>query len=247
MNASATVHYKLDLMIRLVDTTTGAVVEERNVRFLKDGQAVHPIPRGSGNFVFLNGGRENGVLEVFVYGYDPAHAVIDYKTLDERMPIQEVFLIPSENTTKGLPVITFSGKLPGLEELQAVNTGDIYCCISEFDERKRIMKLFKTHRAAMDDRFYGLIHPDRQDYEPFTVEKEISEAAVKISEPLKEPFSVNSPIARVVFGSTASDGSYFIRVRDESERLIYLVRYVVQGNVKYQLVDFHQLDGKALE
>ena len=247
MDTSATIRCRLDLMIRLVDTTNGAVVEERNVRFLRDGCAVQPIPRGSGNFVFINCGRENGILEVLVFGYDPARIAIDYGTLDERMPIQEVFLIPSENTTKGLPVITFSGRLPGLEELQAVNTGDIYCCISEFDERKRIMKLFKTHRAAMDDRFYGLIHPDRQNYEAFTVEQEISEAAVKIKEPLKEPFSVNSPIARVVFGSSDADGNYCIRVRDQAERLVYLVRYVVQGDVRYQLVDFHHLDGKALE
>ena len=58
MDASV-IHQKLDLLIRLIDTTTGAVVEEKNVRFFKDGEAVRPIRRGSGNYVFLNTGRKD--------------------------------------------------------------------------------------------------------------------------------------------------------------------------------------------
>lgn len=240
MDASV-IHYRLDLLIRLIDTTTGFEVEERNVRFWHEGREVHPVPRGSGNYVFLNSGREDGSLEVRVFGYDSCRVDIRYDALDSQLPIKEVFLIPSENTGKGMPVITFSGRLPGITAIEAVNLGSPCCCISEFDERKRIMKLFKTHRAGMEDIFYGLVHPDRKDYEPFEVVKGISESSVKIKEPLKEPFSVNSPIARIIFGRVTPEGDYCIRVRDDAERLLYLVRYVAEGNVKFQITDFHNL------
>lgn len=246
MDASV-IHYRLDLLIRLIDTTTGFDVEERDVQFWRDGRSVKPVPRGSGNYVFLNCGRENSTLDVTVFGYDPCSVQIRYEELDSQLPIKEVFLIPSENTSRGLPVITFSGRIPGLTAIEAVSLSAPRCCISSFDERKRIMKLFKTHRAGMEDIFYGLIHPDRQNYESFEVMKEISEDSVKIREPLKEPFSVNSPIARIIFGRVTPEGDFCIRVRDDSERLLYLVRYVKDDKNYYQTADFHNLKEAVLE
>jgi len=238
--------FKLDLLVRLIDTTTGAELEERNVRFYKGKKQVRPIPRGSGNYVFMNCGREDGELEIMVHGYEPCQVTVEYKKLDRQLPVKEVFLIPSESTAGLQPIITFSGQLPGLESVQAVNLGSTCCCISEFDERKRTMKLFKTHRSGMDDIYYGLIHLDKQTYEPFVVEKELSESAIKISQPLEEPFLVNSPIARIIFGKTTPEGEYCIRVRDDAARLIHLVRYVVKGNVKFKVVDFHKLEEAKL-
>ncbi len=240
------IHYKLDLLVRLIDTTTGMTVEERNVMFWRDGKAVRPVPRGSGNYVFLNCGREDCTLDIRVYGYDPCQASIRYETLDCKMPMREVFLIPSEDTGRGQPVITFSGRLSGMEAIQAVSLDAPCCTISEFNEKKRIMKLFTTHRSGMEDIYYGLIHPDRQDYEPFEVVRQTEDDSVEISRPLKEPFSVNHPIARVIFGRAAPDGSYCIRVRDNSDRLTYLIRYVAAGEVKFKTVDFHHLEGVRL-
>lgn len=232
------IRFRLDLLIRLLDTTTGAVVQERNVRFFKQNEVVYPLARGGGNYVFLNSPREDCELEVRVYGYDPSRIQIQYDKLDAQMPIQEVFLIPSENTSRGQPVHTFSGILPGMVSIQAVNVYVTCCCISSFEERKRIMKLFGTHGLGMDGIHYGLIHLDRQSYEPFTIVKEITKDAVKIEHPLKEPFSVNAPISRIVFGRVTPQGEYCIRVRDDGERLIYLVRYVVGEEERFQMVDF---------
>ncbi|MDE6640503.1 MAG: hypothetical protein K2K63_08265 [Acetatifactor sp.] len=245
MDASV-ICFQLDLLIRLIDTTTGAELEERNVSFFRDGKPVRPIPRGSGNYVFLNCGREDGNLEIRARGYEPCQVSVEYEMLDRQLPVKEVFLIPSENMSGIQPIITFSGQLKGLESVQAVNLGSTCCCISEFDERKRIMKLFKTHRSGMDDIYYGLIHPDKQTYEPFEVVKEVSESSIKISQPLQEPFSVNSPIARIIFGMTTPKGNYLIRVRDDATRLLYLVRYVVKGSVKFKTVDFHNLEEEKL-
>lgn len=103
MEASV-IQHRLDLVIRLIDTTNGYVVEERNVRFWKNKEEVRPIPRGSGNYIFVNCGREDCDLEIKAYGYDKSKVSIRYEELDRQIPMKEVYLIPSENTTKGQPV-----------------------------------------------------------------------------------------------------------------------------------------------
>ena len=244
MNASV-IRFRLDLLVRLIDTTTGESAEERDVRFFRDREAVRPVARGSGNYAFLDCGRTDFCLEVRVYGFEPFRMHVRYETLDENMPVIEAFLIPSENALGNRPVIGFSGNLPGIQSIQAVNVNATHCCISGFDERKRIMKLFGMHRLGMDGIHYGLIHPDRQDYEPFAVQKEIAKDAVKIEQPLKEPFSVNAPISRIILGSVTSAGDYCIRVRDDREHLLHLVRYVVDEEARFRLVDFRHC-GSAL-
>lgn len=238
MSASV-IRFRLDLLVRLIDTTTGGSVEERNVRFFRNRKAARPIARGGGNYVFLNCGREDFILEVCVYGYEPFRMPVQYEALDEKLPVIEAFLIPSENAPGNCPVLGLSGNLPGIQSIQAVNVNATCCCISDFDERRRIMKLFGMHRSGMDGIYYGLIHPDRQNYEPFTIQKEIAKDAVKITHPLKEPFSVNAPISRIIFGSVSPEGDYCIRVRDDREHLLHLVRYVVGEETRFQMVDFH--------
>ena len=136
MNASV-IRFRLDLLVRLIDTTTGGSVEERNVRFFRDGKVVRPATRGGGNYVFLNCGREDFELEIRVYGYDPFRMSVRYETLEDAMPVIEAFLIPSENGSGGYPVLGLSGRLPGIQSIQAVNVNATCCCISGFDERSR--------------------------------------------------------------------------------------------------------------
>lgn len=244
---SAVIHYRLDLVIRLLDTTTGSAVDEHNVQFRNGGHSLQLTPRGNGSYVLINSGREDFTLQVTVHGYEPCEVPVCYEKLDERIPIQEVFLIPSENTATGEPLLTFSGQLSGLEQVEAVSLRHAPCCIQEFDERKRIMKVFqKSSRASMEDVAYGLIRADMTGYERIEILKETGKGEFKLKEPLKEPFSVNSPIARVIFGKAGQEGEYILRVRDESEDLRYLVRYVVEGETRFQVVDFHQLDGVVL-
>ena len=67
MNASV-IRFRLDLLVRLIDTTTGGSVEERNVRFFRDGKVVRPATRGGGNYVFLNCGRMDTIPSGCPYG-----------------------------------------------------------------------------------------------------------------------------------------------------------------------------------
>lgn len=244
--SASTIHYRLDLVVSLIDTTTGKPVEERDVRFEKDGQMVHPAPRGSGNYVFVNSGREDHDLRVNVYGYDEYLIPVRYENLDERMPREEVFLIPSENTTKGSPVITFSGKLSGLQSVQAVDLNSTGCCISGFDSRRRIMTLIKSYRSDLEDVYYGLIDTKNRTFEPFVIEKKITEDSVKITRILERPFAVNSPITRIIYGVVGPDGRFCLRVRDDQTKRQFLVRYVVEGEERFAEVDFRDLAHAAL-
>ena len=61
---------KLDLLVRLFDTTTGAQVTERNVVFKRDGIPVRPELRDPGTYVFINTGREDFLMRTEVYGYE---------------------------------------------------------------------------------------------------------------------------------------------------------------------------------
>ena len=47
MNASV-IRFRLDLLVRLIDTTTGGSVEERNVRFFRDGKVVYVADEPTG-------------------------------------------------------------------------------------------------------------------------------------------------------------------------------------------------------
>lgn len=233
------IRYTLDLLIRLIDTTTGAVVTERDVHFRKDKKTVRPVPRGNGNYVFLNTGREDCTLDVDVFDYEPAHVTIRYEELDTFLPIKDVFLIPSENTVKGENVLTLTGSLSGIEAIEAVRVGRSYCTVKNFDARKRILNLFRANGPGMEEICYGLIHADRMTFETFEVEKVISPVSLKLKKPLQEEFRENSPIARVVYGQWNAAGDYLLRVRDDGTNLKYLVRYVVSGIPAFQTVDFH--------
>lgn len=236
----STIHHKLDLVLQLVDTTTGKSVEEQDVRFFIEGKQCWPIPRGGGNFVFINTGRSDQTLTLKVFGYEDAVINVQYDKLDKVVPLLQVFLIPSENLAKGERLCSLTGTLQGLEEIEAVSLAQSNICFSEFNERKCLMKLFLAKgRLSMENVHYGLISSDGPHYEHFAVASEVPPDMVQLKEPLTETFPINSPISRVIFGNVSPDGSYLIRVRDSAEMLNYLVRYRVNGETHFQIVDFH--------
>jgi len=57
---------------------------------------------------------------------------------------------------------------------------------------------------------------------------------------------VNTPICRIVYGY-ARDGNYLLRVRDDATMYKYLVRYVVDGQEYFDIVDFHSTEKMSLK
>ncbi|MBO5551455.1 MAG: hypothetical protein J5966_05800 [Lachnospiraceae bacterium] len=231
---------KLDLLIRLFDTTTGADIDERNVVFKRDGMPVRPEPRGMGTYIFINTGREDFLMRIEVFGYEAYETRVSYEELDERIPECDVFLMPSENTLRGGKVLSFSGTLPFLKKIEAVNLSRPVCQINQFDAKSRNMTVFgnASGRVELYDKYYALLHDDKKSYEKIEVEKTVSTLSVRLKEALQEEFTSNSPVMRVIFGSVSDAGEYLLRIRDDGSGTRYLVRYEVGDEVRFQEVDF---------
>lgn len=232
---------RLDLLVRLIDTTTGALIDERNVLFMRNGEPVRPEARIPGTYVFINTGREDFLMRISVYGYEDCEIGIKYDTLDARMPVSNVFLMPSENTFKGESVISFSGTLPFLKTIEAVNISRPACMANEYDAKKNTLNVFASGQGhvEMSDIYYGMLLSDKSSYEKIEVTGSVGPLSVQLKEPLQEEFTSNSPIMRILFGSVSENGDYLLRVRDDSDVLQYLVRYEVKDEVRFQMVDFN--------
>jgi hypothetical protein len=241
------IRVKLDLLIRVLDTTTGSPVEEKNIIFTLNGKMVRATSRGYGNFIFMNCGRENGLMQIEVYGYEPYTVNIDYEKLDPIMPAIDAFLIPSENLRKGESLLTLKGNLPGISSIEAINPDRPICSIREFDAKRRIMTVFMPNRRMnMIHTYYGLANVRDGTFEEFQVEKELPENRLRIKEPLAQEFSLNSPICRILYGMTDEKGNYLFRVRNSGKEVVYLLKYVVDDTTKYLMLDFHNLEGVKL-
>ena len=240
MVAHATIHHKLDLALRLVNTVNGKAVEEYNAKFTCGLTGLKAIPKQGGMYLFLNVGSEDFEMDIHVYGYESKKIQIKRSCLQENMPIHEVYLIPLKITVRE-DVLTLRGRLAGIEEIEAVSLSDTNCCIKEFDARKRIMSVLNQRNVRFHHIHYGLVNRERTAYEHFEVEKEISPQQIKCKKSLEKEFYINQPITRVIFGQINQGEEYLLRVANE-ENAKYLVRYVVLGETFYQTVDFHEKD-----
>ena len=243
------IHSRLDLLIRLQDTTTGMSESERNARFFYNGEPFQPIYRYSGNYILVNHGRENGLMRAEVYGYEPLEVEVDYGTLDENMPAVDLFLIPSENEYAGeKSLLTLSGRLEGLSFVEAINLSRPLSSTREYDPKRRLLTIYMPNRRMnMVHTWYGIVGQGKTDFEKIRIMHDLSDRKVLLDEPLSNEFVPNAPICRIIFGKVYPDGRYLLRVRNDGRNLKHLVRYQVGDEVRCKLVDFHQLEGVVLD
>jgi hypothetical protein len=239
---------RLDLLIRLQDSTTGLLVEARDISFFKDGEQFRPTPRGFGYYILINYGRENGLMRVEAYGYEPFVTYIDYEKLDEGLPTVDVFLIPSENAKSMDDMLSLSGVLEGITSLECIHPGRPIAGIREFNKKKKTMTIYAPNRRMnMVHSYYGLFHSGADDYEPFEIKEQIENNLIRLTDELHEEFAVNDPICRRIFGQVYEDGRYLMRVRSDGKRQVYLVRYVVDGETRYRRIDFRDSEQLTLD
>ncbi len=238
--AASVLRARLDLLVRLFDTTTGANVEERTIVFKRDGIPVRPEPRDPGTYVFINTGREDFLMQIEVFGYEIYKTEVRYEELDERLPECDVFLMPSESMSRGEKMLSFSGTLPFLKKVEAVCLTRPVCIAKEFNAKTKDLTVFVNTggRVSLNDRYYGLLCADKKSYEKIEVEKNISLQSVRLGGPIQEEQISNLPIMRVIFGSVSENGDYLLRVRDTGDGMRYLVRYEVGDEVRFMEMDF---------
>ena len=90
----------------------------------------------------------------------------------------------------------------------------------------------------MDDRYYGLLKEDGTGYEKIEVVATYTSQSVKLKEPIQEEQISNLAVMRVIFGSVDEDGNYLLRVRDSGAENKYLVRFELEDEVRFSVIDF---------
>lgn len=236
--AEAVIHHRLDLVVRLIDTATGQEINESGVSFMKNGEKIPMIARGSGTHIGINIGRDDFDLTVNVRGYEIGSKRVVYSEINEGMPMLDVYLLPEDKVVMTGKYRMISGNLPDIRDLEAVAVRTANCCFRDFDERKRIMGVFNPHNVSLNDVHYGLINQTEGTYEKFSILNQKSMTEIKIDHVLEGKTVTNSPIERIVFGRVTPDGDYKLCVRDDARILKYLVRFIVNGEVHFQLIDF---------
>ena len=127
-----------------------------------------------------------------------------------------------------------------MEAIEAVDRSRPVCRISDFTEKTRKMKVIRQAGRTLDLDYghYGLLQADGNSYEKIFVSETDAVQMIKLKDALQMPYTVNAPISRIVFGSVDAEGNYLLRIRNNSDRQDYLLRYVVKGEVCFQQADF---------
>ena len=239
--------HRLDLALRLVDTTSGRNVSGRTAAAFINGEQVRFAEKSDHMLVFQNLPKRAFRLTVTSPAFETAEVEVDLDAFGKALPLLELHLIPSKGYPGGVEFLELEGILPGIGELSAVRLGDNACLIREFEPRKRMATVFNPHHLALDRVRYAVVDPDKNLFEPFSVLRLVNDQTLKLDRILEMPFKNYFPITPQVFGVTRPDGSYCLRVRDDAEKAQWLVRWTVHGEPSFRVIDFRETKTPRLE
>jgi len=242
--AEVEIAYKLDLILRLVDTTTGRAIPEKQTAFLENGCIVPFLERDTGVYILLNRGRADTRFQVEVKGFMPREVSVCYSRLSEQFPEMEVPMIPQVRAHGFVDLLTLEGCLPGLEQLSAISLSAPVASVAGYVEKKQILRLFSA--KGMEEQCYALLHREQMEYEEFCIEKRVDKFALRLREPLQAPCKPEEWVARIVQGMVDAAGRYMLRVREDGKGTEYLVRSVVQGKTSFRKIRFAKPEERRL-
>ena len=237
---------RLDLLVSLLDTTTGQPVNTFDVRIYRNGELTRPASRGGGNYVFINTDREDFLMRVEVRGYESCDVPIKYAELDERVPQCLLFLMPSESKKSGIPVMDYSGDDPEIEAIEAINIDTTTISFASFTKRDNSMDFFSQARTSLtfDNQYYAILKPDRKGYVKVRITEVLSTQKVRLEDAPPEGLEKNAPIARIIFGQV-KDGHYIIRVRAGRPNDRYIICKKYDDHEDFEMIVFGD-DGKPV-
>lgn len=240
MEKVLSVVHRLDLVLRLIDTTSGRNVSSAGACVAVDGV---PVPFGrkeGGMLIFQNLGKRHFHLRTAPLGWEPMETEVDLDALPKGLPLLELHLIPQRNQAGAAEFLCLEGRLPGIESLSAVRAGENACLIREFDARRRTMKIFNPHHLDLNRVHYGLTDPDRGVWEPFRVTGMPDEQTLKTDRVLEMAFKNYFPVSPAVQGRADASGEYCLRLRDDGAEARWIVRWSVGGEARFRTVDFRK-------
>ncbi|MBR1669731.1 MAG: hypothetical protein IJ695_03450 [Butyrivibrio sp.] len=246
---SVVITAKLSLALRLIDTTTGKEVDESGISFFLDGNRLIPMKKGEGVFVFVNIGREDFLMQIDAPGYEKADVDVNHEKLDPRLPMLDIFLMPSEKNRVGGSVLELNGTLKGLTEIEAIRLDRPIGLFQSAQSRKEVhsMNILPVRAGGgcmLDQIAYALLSEDEERYDVFTVQQQNAPLSIILKEPVETEHKLNDKIFRIIYGRASPDGKFRLKVRDDSSTLPYLLRIKVGEEVYFKKIDFHETNGK---
>ena len=239
--------HRLELALRLVDTTSGRNISGRDVEVYADEKQIRFQEKNDLILVFQGFEKQSFCLKIRSRIYEAVNQEVDLDQLSQTMPLLELHLIPSKDYPGGTEFLCVEGVLPGIREVSAVRMGDNACLIREFDPRRKMAKIFNPHRLSLERVQYALMDPDNNRYEPFRIVKQIDDQTIKIDRGLEMSFRNYFPITPEVFGMTHPDGTYCLRVRDDGSEAKWLVRWGTEEGTQFRVIDFRVTPHPKLE
>lgn len=236
--SECTFTHRVDLIVTLRDALSGNPIMDYQAVFSRDG-VPFKLRASETDWLGVNTGRKDFLLGVDVRGYEKTEIRVKYESLDMRLPVVEIPLIPTQNIWSMPPLLTLEGSMKGIEELQAVSLReeDIYF-ISAGKDSQRI-SLYNPYRKSLRCHSYAVVDKERQEFEIVTILKTLPDDMVLLSHALKRKFKGNNPLVRPIYGMVLKEGKYLLRV-PQSKDSVWIVRFVVEGKVYFQVVDFQK-------
>ena len=243
--AEGNVSYKLDLIVHLMDTTTGLPINQREVMFCNENQIIVMQERGDGTYILLNHGRVDMQLTIKVKGYLDTMIPIKYEELSQQYPTIEAQLIPVIKQYGYHDICSLEGIMPGISDIAAISLTGTDAMLGSYNPKKLTIRLFSTRR--LDENDYAVFHKENMEFEEFRIVKKTeSGLLLQIKEPLKTECKPEEGIARIVRGMTDVNGRYLLRVRKDGKGTDYLVRYTVNGKIGYERIIFGEQKERSL-
>ena len=239
MKKSVVAHHKLDLLLSLINTTTGVEITDRDLYIERNGEKLNFMSKGDGNLIFINIGRENFTLKVKVKGFFEKTVPVIYEELDPALPVLEVHMIPNDYYEITKPCHTLAGMQKGIISIDAVKMSYGSCQTKGYDERKLIINIFNPHRIEMKNVFYAIVNLEKGEYEVFEIVKRVSDEALEIKRKLEKKFSNYHPISKIVFGDVSKEGNFLLKVAKDSGNVKWIVRFTFKEQEIYKVVDFN--------
>lgn len=237
----AGIAHRLDLFLHVVDTVTGRGIPEKAVAFYKNGQAICPLSKGEGDFVFVNLGREDFWLSVSADGYIDKKLYVIYDDLKETLPILEICLLPGLHYCSHKPLHKLCGKKKGLVGLDGVRLSKSLCQFQNYckeKDGKGVLNIYNPYRMALRQIHYALLDSNFQSYQPFVISKRLSDTSFLIEGEFAEDFSSYDPIVRLQFGHVNEEGDYHFIALDEDTDARFLLRFQTREENVFRIVDF---------
>ena len=238
------IYHRLDLVIYLVDTVTGAFITTRQVEFYRGGEMLPAVCKESGIYAFLNLEEGDFTLTVKVEGYRERQVKVVREALSRTAPILWISMVPGDDYPQKMLIHTIAGTMKGIEDICAVACGGWQMRIREIEKKTNTVKLFNPHGCLLYPVRYGIINQEEKTFEMVTVKEQISGEEIRISGSDIANRDNNYPFGRIVDGYV-KDGRYILCLRRDVES--YLVRWTVRSHVSYREWNMRGDAWKALD